>query len=157
MKMELTVVVIVWAVAYFYLCHCLARIEKEADDLKKQVKSLQSREESRYMSITMLSEMAVESRVRLYKLENPEPTPKHIAEDVLVALGGTVDRCFDKDGRLKSITIKAPWMKEPAVYVNHMSGDYAGLKFDEEPMAQRWCEDALRQLTAKLAEKKAKK
>lgn len=88
------------------------------------------------------------------KIHGLEHNPA-IAEDVLQALGGTVERCYDIEGHLKSITIKVPWMKEPAKYVNYIH--CADVKFDEEPMIQRWCEDALRQLTSKLTEKKAKK
>lgn len=156
MEMELTAVFIAGAIVCSYLYHRLTEVEKEAEDLKKQVKSLQSGEKSSYDLVNTIWDMAVESRVRLYKLENPEPTPKHIAEDVLVALGGTVDRCFDKDGRLKSITIQAPWMKEPFVGIvgenvwDPIDGDFTSI-------TNSCCLTALRQLTKRSTEKKPKK
>ena len=108
---------------------------------------------------------------------NPQPKPKSFtSEDLMKALGGRVTRCYNEQGEITTLTITAPWLKEPISTSIHrgyasiplICNEWSELKQAEdrrkkslkelqEAEVLSQCEYALKQLTASMAAKAKKK
>lgn len=85
-------------------------------------------------------------RLRLLKasMDKPDDT----AEKLVKALGGTVHKCYDEDGKLKEVRVSAPWLDED-VSSNHFFSFMSKAPISSTPS----CEEALSELVLQIITK----